>query len=68
MKVGETGFIYPCGDVDALARVLINALKDRTKLKELSRAAVTRMETWTPRENVDGIALAVERAQVRERR
>lgn len=68
VKDGETGFIYPCGDVDALARVLINALKDRTKLKELSRAAVTRMETWTPRENVDGIALAVERAQVRERR
>jgi glycosyltransferase involved in cell wall biosynthesis len=68
VKDGETGFIYPCGDVDALARVLINALKDRTKLKELSCAAVTRMETWTPRENVDGMALAVERAQVRERR
>lgn len=68
VKDGETGFIYPCGNVDALARVLLNALKDRIRLKELSRAAVTRMETWTPRENVDGIALAVERAQVRERR
>lgn len=65
VKNGETGFIYRCGNIEALARILANALEDRCKLTELSRAAVMRMETWSPRENVDGIALAVERAQVR---
>jgi glycosyltransferase involved in cell wall biosynthesis len=65
VKDGETGFIYRCGDIEALAEVLANVLGDRCKLTELSRAAVMRMETWSPRENVDGIASAVERAQVR---
>jgi glycosyltransferase involved in cell wall biosynthesis len=65
VKDGETGFIYRCGNIEALAEVLANVLGDRRKLDELSRAAVMRMETWSPRENVDGIALAVERAQVR---
>jgi glycosyltransferase involved in cell wall biosynthesis len=65
VKDGETGFIYRCGNIEALARILANALEDRSKLTELSRAAVMRMETWSPRESVDGIALAVESAQVR---
>jgi glycosyltransferase involved in cell wall biosynthesis len=65
VKDGETGFIYRCGNIEALARILTNALEDRSKLTELGRAAVKRMETWSPRENVDGIALAVERTQVR---
>jgi glycosyltransferase involved in cell wall biosynthesis len=62
VKHGETGFIYPCGNIDALAKVLSNALADRVKLSELSRAASARMDTWTPRENVEGVARAVERA------
>ncbi len=63
VKDGETGFIYPCGNVDFLARILADALGDRAKLADLSRAAVVRMETWSPRENVDAIVLAVERAR-----
>jgi len=59
---GETGFIYPCGNVDILAKILANALGNRAKLAELSRSAVTRMETWSPRENVDGAVMALERA------
>jgi len=58
---GRTGFIYPCGDVDALAGILAAALRDRAKLAELSRAAVGRMETWSPREHVDALVLAVQR-------
>jgi len=65
VKDGETGFIYRCGNIEALAEVLANVLGDRCKLAALSRAAVMRMETWSPRENVDGIAFAVTRAQVR---
>jgi glycosyltransferase involved in cell wall biosynthesis len=59
---GRTGFIYPCGHVDALAGILTTALRDRARLAELSRAAVVRMETWSPREHVDALVLAAERA------
>lgn len=59
---GRTGFIYPCGNVDKLAGILATALRDRTKLAELSRAAVARMEIWSPREHVDALVLAAERA------
>lgn len=62
VKDGETGFIYPCGNIDALAAILSSTLTDRSKLSELGRAAVTRMETWSPRENVDGTVQAVEKA------
>jgi len=37
-------------------------LADRPKLNQLSRAASARMETWTPRENAEGLANAVEKA------
>jgi glycosyltransferase involved in cell wall biosynthesis len=64
---GKTGFIYPCGDVDALARILADTLGDGAELAELSRNAVTRMETWSPQMNLDGLAIAVERASSRQR-
>jgi glycosyltransferase involved in cell wall biosynthesis len=60
---GQTGFIYPCRDVDALAEILTMALTDRKKLAEMSAAARARMETWSPEANVealvDGIQTAV---------
>ncbi len=59
---GKTGFIYPCGNVDVLARILADMLSERAKLAELSRNAVTRMETWSPRENVETTVMAIERA------
>jgi glycosyltransferase involved in cell wall biosynthesis len=62
---GRTGFIYPCGNVDAMAKTLAAILSDRAKLAELSRAAVARMETWSPRDHVDALVMAVERAQTR---
>lgn len=62
VKDGETGYIYPSGNIDALAAVLSSTLTDRDKLGELARAAVARMETWSPRENVDGTVQAVELA------
>lgn len=60
---GRTGFIYPCGNVDAMAKILAAILSDRAKLAELSRAAVARMEKWSPREHVDALVMAAERAQ-----
>jgi len=65
---GETGFIYPCGNVDMLAKILENTLGERAKLAELGRNAITRMETWSPRENVETAVMAIEQAvQLRPR-
>jgi glycosyltransferase involved in cell wall biosynthesis len=58
----RTGFVFPCGNVDALAGVLRQALEDRAKLAEIARAARTRMETWSPQENIEATLEAAWRA------
>lgn len=62
VKHDETGFIYPCGNIAALAAILSETLADRRKINALSHAASSRMKTWTPRENADGLVRAVENA------
>ena len=42
--------------------MIANSLRDRAKLAELGRNAVTRMETWSPRENVETTVMAIEQA------
>jgi glycosyltransferase involved in cell wall biosynthesis len=63
VKNGETGFIYPCGNVDVLAAILASTLGDRAKLAELSHNAFMRMETWSPRENIEATVTAIEQAR-----
>jgi glycosyltransferase involved in cell wall biosynthesis len=58
---GVTGFIYPCGNIEALARILSDTLGNSEKLKQLGRTAMKRMTTWSPRECVDATVLAVAR-------
>jgi glycosyltransferase involved in cell wall biosynthesis len=62
---GQTGFVYPCGDVEALAHMLRQALNDRPLLAQMAEAARTRMESWSPRENIDATLDAVSRAVAR---
>jgi glycosyltransferase involved in cell wall biosynthesis len=52
VRPAQTGYFYPCGDVDALAALLRQVLPDRELLERLSRAACQRMETWSQRENI----------------
>jgi glycosyltransferase involved in cell wall biosynthesis len=56
---GETGFVYPCGQVDALASILRQAEADREGLREMGLRARARMESWSPRENIDETVQAV---------
>jgi len=58
----QTGFIYACGDVAALAAILRGVLSDRARLKRMGEAARQRMTTWSPRENAEATILAVEKA------
>lgn len=59
---GQTGRVYPCGDIEALARILREVLPDRDGLRRMGEAARRRMETWSPRENVEAFVRAVELA------
>ena len=62
VREGETGYVFPCGDSDALANILRNLLNDRAKLREMGRAAVERMKTWTPEYNIEMWVAAIENA------
>jgi glycosyltransferase involved in cell wall biosynthesis len=67
VQEGETGFVYPCGDVRALAQIFREVLPDRERLKRMGEAARKRMETWSPKENVEAFVQAVEKAVQRKR-
>ncbi len=60
VRDGETGYVYPCADVGALAGILRSALGDLPKLAEMSRAASARMDTWTPEIAVEAFVECIE--------
>jgi len=60
VESGKTGFVYPCGNIDALATILKDSLNNRETLKQMGEAARQRMETWSPWENVEWLVQAVQ--------
>lgn len=62
VRPGETGFIYPCGDIDALATILRQALSNRRQLHRMGESARVRLDTWSPAENIQALLLAVDRS------
>ena len=62
VREGETGFVYPVGDIDALARILEIMAVDPCAVKRLGDAARQRMETWSPQLGIDKTVEAVERS------
>jgi glycosyltransferase involved in cell wall biosynthesis len=62
IRPGETGFLFPCGDVDALARILCQALLGPEVLAHVRKAALDRMQSWTIGDNVEAMVEAVSRA------
>lgn len=67
VQPGVTGEIFPCGDVDALAASLKRLLSDRLALATLGANARSRMETWSPRENIAATMDAIKTAVARKR-
>lgn len=59
VRPAENGYIFPAGDVDALAAILREILPDLEKRARMGAAARRRMETWSPREYVDHVVLAL---------
>jgi glycosyltransferase involved in cell wall biosynthesis len=60
VKPGENGYVFPAGNVEALAAVLREVLPDEKKLARMGEAARCRMKTWSPREYVEAMVCAVD--------
>jgi glycosyltransferase involved in cell wall biosynthesis len=52
---GETGYIFPCGNVDALAGILRRSFADRAKLEAMGKAARRKMDLFSPRTSVKSL-------------
>jgi glycosyltransferase involved in cell wall biosynthesis len=52
IEAGETGYIFPCGDVNALAELLRRSLTDPARLAEMGLAARRKMDSFSPATNV----------------
>jgi glycosyltransferase involved in cell wall biosynthesis len=63
---GCTGFVFPCGNVEALAAILRQASAEPARLSEMGRVARARMESWSPRENIQATLGAVSRGVSRK--
>ena len=60
VREGETGFVFPCGNVDTLAELLRHSLRDNRRGKQLGEAARRRMDTWTPVQIIAGFVKAIQ--------
>lgn len=60
-------FIYPCGNIDALAKALKAVLADPGALAKYGAAARRRMDTWSIRENISQTIKAMRHAVARLR-
>lgn len=61
VREGETGFVFPAGDIDALRSILQNLVNNRESLTRIRDAARERMREWSPSQNVETLLDAVER-------
>ncbi|MFM6476357.1 MAG: glycosyltransferase family 4 protein, partial [Dolichospermum sp.] len=52
IREGETGFVYPCGDIEALTKILQKMLTDKVQLSQMGKMAYQQMEHWSPRDRV----------------
>jgi len=64
---GETGCVFPCGDIEALAQILLSLLSDPTQLDRMGTAAKQRMRTWSPESNMGSFIEAVQAAVAGQR-
>jgi glycosyltransferase involved in cell wall biosynthesis len=59
-------FVFPCGDVAALASILKDVVSDRSRLASLGRAAAAHIKTWSPERNIAATFEAIEIAVARK--
>lgn len=52
-------FVFRCGDVDALAQLIMRAVADSAHLRELGRSAFAHIQSWSPERNIAASAEAI---------
>jgi len=62
IRNGETGFVFPAGDVDRLATLLNSIVGAPDVYKRMGNAARSRMESWSPELNVEKTIAAIQGA------
>jgi glycosyltransferase involved in cell wall biosynthesis len=62
VRSDENGYVFPAGNVGALAEILREILSNSERQARMGAAARQRMQTWSPREYVDGLVRGVELA------
>jgi glycosyltransferase involved in cell wall biosynthesis len=62
----EPDFVYPFGDIDALAAKLGNAAEHPELLRTVGARALAHIQTWSPERNVEMTVAAVELAVLRK--
>jgi uncharacterized protein with von Willebrand factor type A (vWA) domain len=55
-------FLFPYGDVHALTELLRRALSGPSELDRRGQDSLRRTQSWSARENINGVLDAVERA------
>ncbi len=63
IDASNSGYSYPCGDVDVLAALLQTILGDSALLRHLKEGVACQMERWTTAEMLDSWVGAVELAK-----
>jgi glycosyltransferase involved in cell wall biosynthesis len=61
----QSNFIYPCGDIGALAGLLQGVTTDRTILESVGRTCLAHMHTWSPEKNIATTIAAIQIAVTR---
>jgi len=59
VRGGENGFIYPVGDVAALATCLRSALRDPARLAAMGATSRAIIDRWSFREDTAGLKQAL---------
>jgi len=57
----DTGFVFPCGDLEALAKIVRLAVAEPDRLHQMKRASTALINTWSPREYVQSLTAALDR-------
>jgi glycosyltransferase involved in cell wall biosynthesis len=60
VRLGENGYVYPAGKIDALVAILREILPNAKNRARMGAAARRRMETWSPREHTESMVRAVQ--------
>jgi len=53
-------FVFPAGNVEALAEKLAESLRNPGRLQELKGAMTAHIKTWSPERNVDATVEAIQ--------